>query len=507
MNDRMKSRLAIDLDALEKQLTNAHAQPASSRERSDDPLSELARIVGQDDPFRTLLANERPRRSAETAPTLRPHAGEARRHELARAEPQAEPRPFAGSRSSAATPVPASVPTRYPQPVFDAPPARGGFQYPTAADSRAAAAALEPEESNDENDEYAYTEDEGDFAEQLDDGAGSEDLGAPVVAKRSRKGVIAVGAVLSVAVIGVAAALGVRGVGGRSAAGEPPVIKADTAPTKIQPQNPVATDVASQNNQIYERSGQPTARETKVVDRSEQPVDVNQTIRRDTVKLAAAAAAAASLPAIDAAPPLQAPNPALALGEPKRVKTVAVKPDGSLMSDVGPAAQPPTKAAALPTAAPKPTTTTPVTPAAQPKPARIVEASEAAEPNRSSPGTPLSITPLADRQARPAQRQVATAPVQEIASPASTASTNAPTGSYAVQLAAPGSEKEARDIFANLQRKYAADLSGHQPIVRRVETGGRTIYRLRIDALTRESATSLCNRLQAGGGACFVAKN
>src|SRR6185295_7858433 len=68
MNEPSKTRLSIDLDALERQLQEARGQSSggSTRSpRSDDPLAELARIVGQDDPFRAILAGDRPRAAAQ----------------------------------------------------------------------------------------------------------------------------------------------------------------------------------------------------------------------------------------------------------------------------------------------------------------------------------------------------------------------------------------------------------------------------------------------------------
>src|SRR6478672_9900557 len=56
MSDGNKQRPVIDLDELERQLraaagTRESAQPAVPS--SDDPLAELARIVGQDDPYKS----------------------------------------------------------------------------------------------------------------------------------------------------------------------------------------------------------------------------------------------------------------------------------------------------------------------------------------------------------------------------------------------------------------------------------------------------------------------
>lgn len=76
-----------------------------------------------------------------------------------------------------------------------------------------------------------------------------------------------------------------------------------------------------------------------------------------------------------------------------------------------------------------------------------------------------------------------------------------------VQLAAPGSEREARDTFAGLQRRFAGELGGMSPVIRRVDVGQRTIYRVRVGPMDRAEATALCERLKGGGGQCFVARN
>ena len=74
MDNSTKSHLAIDLDTLEAQLKNVHHQQPPRRPRNNDPLSELARIVGQDDPYRAILANER-----MAAPAEEPGSASARK--------------------------------------------------------------------------------------------------------------------------------------------------------------------------------------------------------------------------------------------------------------------------------------------------------------------------------------------------------------------------------------------------------------------------------------------
>src|SRR3712207_5138735 len=56
MAEASKSRLSLDMEEIERQLRRSATQPTASK---SDPLAELARIVGQDDPFRALLAGER----------------------------------------------------------------------------------------------------------------------------------------------------------------------------------------------------------------------------------------------------------------------------------------------------------------------------------------------------------------------------------------------------------------------------------------------------------------
>jgi hypothetical protein len=58
MNEAVKPRFAVDLDEIERQLAQAHAAPAHAAPSRSDPLAELARIVGQDDPFQSLLGDK-----------------------------------------------------------------------------------------------------------------------------------------------------------------------------------------------------------------------------------------------------------------------------------------------------------------------------------------------------------------------------------------------------------------------------------------------------------------
>ncbi len=62
---------------------------------------------------------------------------------------------------------------------------------------------------------------------------------------------------------------------GRS--GGPILVMADQAPLKIQPQNAGGVEIPDQNKQIYDRNAKDG--QIKIVNREEQPVDVQQAAR------------------------------------------------------------------------------------------------------------------------------------------------------------------------------------------------------------------------------------
>jgi cell division septation protein DedD len=104
---------------------------------------------------------------------------------------------------------------------------------------------------------------------------------------------------------------------------------------------------------------------------------------------------------------------------------------------------------------------------------------------------------------KPKPVQIASAE-REDAAPVATASTG---GGFAVQLAAPATEQEARSASTKLGAKFADSLGGRRPSVVKAEVGEKSIYRVRVSSLSREEAVSLCEKVKAKGGACFVAKN
>jgi hypothetical protein len=80
-------------------------------------------------------------------------------------------------------------------------------------------------------------------------------------------------------------------------------------------------------------------------------------------------------------------------------------------------------------------------------------------------------------------------------------------GGWAVQLAGARSESEAQATLSGLQNKYGSDLGSASLAVHKAEVNGETIYRIRAGGLAKPDARSLCTKLKASGGDCFVARN
>lgn len=557
MSEPNRQRPVIDLDELERQLRDASGPRAEQRSAvpAEDPLAELARIVGQDDPFRDLWGDKV---SRATASRVEPSVGpapvsiapaqvsepEPETHvNLSPVPPAAEDQPRFEDQLAAAEALP---------PLVDEEPVRQdilrhGLPHQDAvrhepdwdlADLRPVTRpATDPFVASENEPRY---EPEGQLPPH--DPAFDEAAAEPP----RRRGMLVLVAVLGVAAIGVAGALVFRGSSGvKMADGTPPVIRAETGPSKVQPENPGGVLVPDLDRQVYNRgtAAPEDPKTAKVVGAEEQPVDVAQLTRRDVpsptdaaVGAGAAAGTAAAIAAATSTSPA-APKPAAplpGLGEPRRVKTVSVRPDGSIIESDAPAV--PTRIAAAAPAVPVagagagagagasagsgpvpvvpaapwaalPGGTTPAAPVPPPRP-RVVSASPAAPavparprpaPAETETGTPQA--PVAAPPRTPAPRVAAVAPA------ATTTEETASGGSFAVQLAAPGSEQEARETISRLQRRFANDLGGRTPSVRRAEVNGKTIYRVRVGNMSRDDATALCERLKGAGGQCFVARN
>ena len=343
--------------------------------------------------------------------------------------------------------------------------------------------------------------------------------------------------VLGLALLGGAWALKHGGVPGLAKA--PPFIAADDAPTKVQPPNEAAVqgsgDIAAL---LMKDLATPTP--VKVVSNEEQPIDLRTQTQpaapgagpSPTPAMVGGVAVANSPDTPIVAPAAPSTSVAPLFPAAKAVKTVSVRPDGTLIApDAAPVAAapppaptPPAKstARAIDTLLASPEAATPKvdlpTKIAPPKsPARVVAKTDTTAPADATDATPSAPLQLAaPRPVKPAKpATVADATPDDPAAPAATSGAATPSdepraageGDWAVQLSAPRSEADAKSAIVRLKHKYADALGDAALGVHEADVKGETIYRVRVTGLSRSDAGALCVKLKASGGDCFVAKD
>lgn len=395
--------------------------------------------------------------------------------------------------------------------------------------------------------------------EPTDDGAGygftpNAPLGTetPVEARpaKSASWYVKVSGLAGLGVLMLVGAVAFKFVGVPGLPKAPPVIHAADGPVKVAPPNEAAVQSPGDSGSLL-TSDSTSSAPVKIVTHEEQPIDLAS--RAPASQVAAASPSPSTSPvAPNTDAPLVAPadnlsvapvatQPTSTAPTAKGLRTVSVRPDGSLIAvnavpvaaavsqppSVSPtqqtgshtsdpsgaaAIQPSTPIVDLPPAKPtqkssarvtasKTDTTVPAEPAGVPlqlnsasKPAKPLP-TKLSPPSLTAPSTPSAAT--ADATALDAPAAPATAPAAEpIAG-----------GGWSVQLSAPRSDAEAQGQITRLQSKYANELGGSPLGVHKAEVNGETIYRVRVSGLSKADAAAMCSKIKAGGGDCFVARN
>jgi hypothetical protein len=466
----------------------AASQPdASNAAPAGDPLAELARLIGQTDPF------------ADTAPHL-----QRSRHQE---QPPAPPSPAGDWRRHIEPPVYADMHTEpahdYPQ---EAAPQQAADPHPIAAYDG------HPDDAHAGYDQYSHERGEPQFAadrhypaEQDPHAAASYDRGGqnafyPQGAgrygeedyddppPRSRKsGLVTAVTLIGCAMLGTAGAYGYRTLYSEPSHSRAPVIVADRSPAKIVPDTPNAQPPRSQ-----ERVG---AANERLVSREEQPVSL-------------------PAPATTGSPRVVFPTPVQPLpnasgaqpsagGEPKRVRTLTIRPDGTPVNDQAIGVPPPAPESRAPATA-RAAHPTQVQRAAQPP-----QQQQQQQQRTTSTNQPLSLDPGARPPSDPparAQPRPVTPPAPRLAAAPSNGGVS---GGYVVQVSSQRSEADARASFRALQSKYPKVLNGRQPIVRRADLGAKGVYyRAMVGPFgSSGDASQFCNNLKAAGGQCIIQRN
>ncbi|MGH6812322.1 MAG: SPOR domain-containing protein [Methylocella sp.] len=460
----VKRRPMIDLEEFERRLR----KPLGANQGDDDPLAELARFVGeQEDPYKSVFE-----------PLSRRPAGTLRRG----------PDHGEGEERDAHEPL-------------------IGGDFAAIEAGLLGAARHESGENLPESDELdGYEEAEGAEQGRYEDTAGGfREAGPPFEEIRSRRPLYVMAAMIVAGIAGIGASFGFKGA--VSHQDEIATIRAPDGPAKIHPESAAGTEIPAQDASIIGGSPQPPP--VAAVNNVEQPADlaaqanVPEAQANPPRAIDGLATGAASVPV--PAPPAQAPPQPSAeprsiadLIEPKKVKTVSVRPDGTLLPDDTP---PHVAAPAVPV---------PV-PAARPTAAAMAKAATPKSAARVAT-TPRTAAPDANGNPQPRTSAAAKAKRLELAdareqAPAAGAPQAVP-GSFAVQLAAPATEHEARETQVRLLKKFAAELAGFRTSIHKAAVGGKPVYRVRVAGFpSRDEAIALCQKLQSGGGNCFVAKD
>ena len=373
-----------------------------------------------------------------------------------------------------------------------------------------------------------------------------------VSARRSRRGLAVLGSLVGLVVLGGAVALGYRGLGG-DPGGDPPVIRADSSPTKVMAEDEAEADSESGSKLVYDRiGGHEPQQEERLVSREEPVFDV---VGRDGQFADGGPGGDIELRGGTDESTVGASN------QPRRVRTVVVRPDGTV---VGPTEESTEVAASEPQQVPS----APQAPqAAQqeqeagqaieesfsgPSDAGMstgeseavtdqaesdaVAASESAEPASATAATqdeapqpdsgqPLRIIPNGtggqaeqsgttpeNDEAEIARAPAASETEQSLEEPSESdagVTTPFPSGSYVVQIASTRSEDDARNMASRATQDHSSLLEGYQTGIQEADLGDRGIfYRVGVGPMSdRSDATALCERMQSAGLDCFVRQN
>lgn len=514
--------------------------------RGEDPLAELARLIGQEDPFaefsgssaqRRATVNGSHSRQTRVVPVQPERRPERQANGAYAREREADPRQPDPRQQSTRQPQPTRGlddrnqyrdqqprPARSPQPRTAA---YDDYEEPAPrprANGRAAAPAQAPAQNYRSRDPYAdeaprqarqtrdaYAEDprttrrsdryapeetprhartsrqqapayqepynrghEDDYDPDYADDAylpdHADDIYGEVPRPRRSWGLYLVIGIVAICLVAVAF-LGVfayRTIFNSSA--RPTFVTKSNAPTKVDPKN-APQNAAAPNKAIQDRIG--ATGPEQVLTREEQPADLTQqpnqqqapqAVQRPQQQTPAFAPVATQQQQ-------QVINP----DQPKKVKTMTVRSDGTVVpGNSQPQQQQQVPAGPLPLNA-NPNSLEPETPA------------------------PVPVRPRSDLN----QNVAPTRPHQGNLGPALTPP--APAGNYLVQVASHKTQEEAQAAWGNLRQQHASIFAGRNADIRRFDLGDRgTFYRAMVGPMNRDQANALCQNLKTAGAGCIV---
>ncbi|MCP4185915.1 MAG: hypothetical protein GY761_21850 [Hyphomicrobiales bacterium] len=296
---------------------------------------------------------------------------------------------------------------------------------------------------------------------------------------------------------------------------DPVLVRADQSDFKVKPDQPGGREIANQDQPVYVRmNGKKTTLESqeRLVSSNIKPVDLENS--KESANQSKSSERLSSNKA------KSNENAADTFVQPRKVKTVIVRADGTIITSEGTkvadlGAVPAAKLAPVqvhgdqgkPVDGAKSTDIIPV-PAANPF---ITTKSGTAVSANALKGASATQNLVAEQKDEAQVAKTMRVPVQQVTAIAADAPVNntvvATTGTYKVQISSQRSQEAAEATYQNLKQKFASLLDGQPKEIRAVDVDGKgTFYRVQIPVGGMPEAASFCKRYKAAGGSCFVTR-
>jgi len=464
---------------------------------------------------------------------------------------EAVPLPSRFAPPKAATPPPPPLPRRQPAPEPVAqPPAEDDFELADLAGELEG--PFEDEFTLDDLEAYGSDDEFPPFPE--------EEL-ATLKRRRTGRVFAVIAGMLAIVALGGAAVFLYRSDAATGA--PPPIIAADSGPTKVPPEETGAVETDPQGKLIYDRVDESSdGSETTLVTSGDAEIGNIPATDADVADNPISRVIIPGGPGIDS--PLAADGGETVIAEsdppadgdsdigPRMVRTVVVKPDGTIVSseatgvDENGNALPQSEESDVAVAVPEPgrsdmdavldggdlavnpdplsnpaaeEAVAEVPPAAEPIPAlpepAMVRTLPSPQPESAvdpvevvaPPPAPEATPPARQEQTIVATRDSANGPIDLTPGTAPAAGPAQSAGGVLVQVTAVRSEQEAVSAYRGLQQRYPGILGAFQPNIVRADLGDRGIYyRVRVGPFSGGDATRLCEDLKAAGADCIIAR-
>ncbi|MEM7301067.1 MAG: SPOR domain-containing protein [Pseudomonadota bacterium] len=329
--------------------------------------------------------------------------------------------------------------------------------------------------------------------------------------QRSGGGLKVAAVILAVALFGGLGALAWNFVGGSETAQPAKIVLASDDPVKVKPEQPGGQTIPNQDQAVYNEvsgEGETKPPQTALKSGSTEPIALEPAGDKSTERLTASSNDE-NKQGLDAVTP-------------RRVRTVVVKPDGTILLPAADGAAPNTAEPSTEVAAltrginPQPRATDsgtqPQNSAASSTSGTGTETTSSTEPTTAvfeggSPATgKIPLPTFRNPNDAPAQ-PVQTAAVQPQPAATSQPAPSAATSAWAVQISSQRSEADAKASYANLRRRFSSVIGDRGYDIRRATVGEKGVfYRVRVHAKSRNDAIALCQRYERAGGSCFASR-